>query len=67
MAEIEVTYSVLLDGVEIGFGSSGHWNDIDSAVHAAHSELQRCEWERTAGMPDPKDIQAALSDRRDTP
>lgn len=61
MAEIEVTYSVIVDGVEIGFGSSGAWNDIDSAVHCAYSYLQRNEWERTPDMPHPKDIEAVLS------
>lgn len=61
MAEFEVTYSVLMGGVEIGFGASGEWSNVDGAIHAAHTDLQRYEWERSGDMPNPKDIEAVLS------
>lgn len=33
------------DFVEIGFGSSGAWDDVDAAAHAVQSAVQHREWE----------------------
>jgi hypothetical protein len=43
------------DFTDIGFGSSGEWNDIDQAAHIAISAIQNDEWETEPGMPDPKE------------
>lgn len=42
--------------IEIGFGSSGHHNDLEAAVYAIESTIPRGEWETTKGMPDPEDV-----------
>lgn len=45
---------------EIGFGSSGTWDDLDSATHALSSSIQNGEWETEKGMPDPDEVVAAI-------
>lgn len=42
--------------IEIGFGSSGTWDDIDSALHAIDSDIQCRQWETEPGQPDPEEI-----------
>jgi hypothetical protein len=44
------------DYTEIGFGSSGGWDDIDTAAHMIESEVLRGEWETSGTMPDPEDV-----------
>lgn len=44
------------DFVDIGFGSSGGWSTVDQAVHMAQSAIVNREWETTAGMPDPDEV-----------
>lgn len=57
MAEYRIEYSIQKqnsddeDFTEIGFGSSGSWNDVDSALHAATSDIQNRNWETTPNMP----------------
>jgi hypothetical protein len=55
--EVEVKYSVLVDDVEVGFGTSGAWDYLDRAIHAAVTDLELRSWERTADMPNPQDIE----------
>lgn len=54
---VEITYSIrrLRDGepTEVGFGSSGEWDDVTSALHAMSSDVQCRLWETSDGMPDP--------------
>lgn len=44
------------DFVEIGFGSSGGWRDLDAAVHAVSSDVQNGNWETEKGHPDPGEV-----------
>jgi hypothetical protein len=44
------------DFVEIGFGSSGAWIDIDTCTHMIGSALTHGEWETLVGHPDPDDV-----------
>ena len=44
------------DWVDIGFGSSGCWDDVNSALYAVDSYVQNRQWETEDGMPDPKEI-----------
>jgi hypothetical protein len=44
------------DFTEIGFGSSGGWDDIGSAAYEAESIIQNRLWETSPGMPDPKEV-----------
>lgn len=61
--EYEITYSIRRrfsdddDFVEIGFGSSGAWDDIECASWAMGSDIAGYNWETTSGMPDPEDVQ----------
>ena len=48
--EIEVRYSVLVDGVEVGFGAACG-DTLDHAIHAIHTDLSLRQWERTPDMP----------------
>ncbi len=41
--------------IEIGFGSSGGWGDVDAAMYAAQSDVDNRQWETTDGMPEPRD------------
>lgn len=43
---------------EIGFGSSGGWQDVDAALYAASSDIQNRSWETEPGMPDPEEVDA---------
>ena len=43
---------------EIGFGSSGGWRDVDSAVYAVSSEVQNRLWETEGDMPEPEEVDA---------
>jgi len=44
------------DFVEVGFGSSGCWDDVDSALHDLESIIQRGEWETEPGQPAPDEL-----------
>lgn len=44
------------DFVEVGFGSSGTWSDVDQAAFALSSYIQNRQWETTGDMPDPDDV-----------
>jgi hypothetical protein len=44
------------DFEEIGFGSSGAWDNLDAAMYAASSDVDNRSWETTGGMPDPASI-----------
>lgn len=41
------------DWADIGFGSSGAWSDVDTAVHMVESDVQNRGWETEPGMPEP--------------
>jgi hypothetical protein len=41
--------------VDVGFGSSGSWDDVDVALYAVQSDVQNRMWETTDGMPEPGD------------
>lgn len=43
------------DFAEVGFGSSGDSDDIESALYAVQSDIQNQQWEISPGMPDPAD------------
>lgn len=63
MSEFRIEYSIQRakseddDFQEVGFGTSGSWDDIDSALHAIESNIQRREWETTGSMPDPESVE----------
>lgn len=42
------------DFTEIGFGSSGSWDDLEAAAHMTHTMLQTQDWETAPGMPEPR-------------
>lgn len=42
------------DFTEIGFGSSGAWNDINQCAYTVESAVQNRGWEIEPGMPDPE-------------
>jgi hypothetical protein len=44
------------DFAEIGFGSSGTWEDLDTAAHMVNSVVQNQDWETGPDMPDPASI-----------
>jgi hypothetical protein len=44
------------DFVEIGFGSSGTWVDVDGASHAIGTDIEHRQWETRPGMPDPEEV-----------
>ncbi len=44
------------DFVEIGFGSSGTWGDVNSALHALGSYIENREWETEGDQPDPEEV-----------
>lgn len=46
------------DFVEVGFGSSGTWDDIDSAEHAMGSLISCREWENYPTQPKAEDLEA---------
>ena len=45
------------DWTDVGFGSSGSWDDIDSALYAVQAQIQRREWETSADMPEPEELE----------
>lgn len=45
------------DFAEVGFGSSGCWDDVDSALHDLTSIVQRREWETEPGQPAPEELE----------
>lgn len=45
------------DFSEIGFGSSGGWSGVQSALYSASTDIQRYDWETEHGMPDPEEIE----------
>lgn len=44
------------DFVEVGFGSSGSWDDLGACAHMVNTIVQGREWETTATMPAPGDV-----------
>lgn len=46
--EIEITYSVLVDGVEVGFGTSGASASVDEAADFINTAITRGDWEQAA-------------------
>lgn len=42
---------------DVGFGSSGSNSSIDDALYAVQSEIQNRQWETSAGMPDPAELE----------
>lgn len=46
---VEITYSILVDGVEVGFGTSGESTTIDEAAHFINTAITRRDWETTSG------------------
>ena len=62
--QYRIVYTIIRDqgGVEaeIGFGSSGSSASIDAAAYEMESAIQNRQWETSAGMPDPREV-----DRRD--
>ena len=61
-AEYRIEYSIQARGndeddfTEIGFGSSGAWEDVDQAAHMLESDIATRSWETGADMPDPASI-----------
>lgn len=51
------------DFTEIGFGSSGAWDDPAQAAYMLGSDVEHYRWETSAGMPDPDSVRADLEDR----
>lgn len=49
------------DFVEIGFGSSGAWENLDDCTHSLGSAVSNGEWETEPGMPDPDDVMADIA------
>lgn len=66
MAEYRIEFSIQrADGesdefTEIGFGSSGAWDDLDAACHSIASMVPRGEWETNPGMPSPESVMAEI-------
>ena len=62
MAEYRIEYAIQRsedgeeDFTEIGFGSSGAWQDIDAASYAMESDIQNRRWETKPGQPDPEEV-----------
>lgn len=47
------------DFAEVGFGSSGAWENINAASYAMESDIQNRQWETSEGMPDPDSLHGA--------
>lgn len=62
MSEYRITYIIErrpgneTDFTEIGFGSSTIAATVDDALYYIQSDIQNRQWETTARMPEPKDI-----------
>ena len=54
------------DFVEIGFGSSGAWHDLDACTHMIDSGVSHGEWETSEGMPEPDEIMADITSAGET-
>jgi hypothetical protein len=52
------------DFTEIGFGSSGAWDDLAACTHMVDSMVTNGEWETEAGQPDPEDVMAEIEANR---
>lgn len=50
MTEVEITYSIRVNGVEIGFGTSGGSSSIDEAFRLVETAITRGDWETEPGM-----------------
>lgn len=46
------------DFAEIGFGSSGTWDDLDACAHMVASAVANGEWETEGDQPDPDEVMA---------
>ena len=46
------------DFTDIGFGSSGTWDDVETALYSVQSTIQNRVWETSPGMPDPDSVDA---------
>lgn len=53
------------DFTEIGFGSSGTWDDLDACTHSIDSAVTNGEWETYAGMPDPSAVMCDIAARKE--
>ena len=62
MSEYRIEYQIQRrkpggeDFEEIGFGSSGAWGAVDTALYAVQSNVQNRQWETEKHMPDPTSI-----------
>jgi len=60
--EYQIEYSIQRkrseddDFEEVGFGSSGAYDTLDTAAHMVITGIQRREWETTGTMPDPASV-----------
>lgn len=54
-SEFDIQVTILRNGVEIGF-CAALGSTIDHAAYAIGTMLHRREWETTAGMPDPSEV-----------
>lgn len=67
MAEYRIEFSLQRaeegseEFVEIGFGSSGAWVDLDACTHSIDSGVTNGEWETAEGMPDPAEVMAQIA------
>lgn len=48
------------DFTEIGFGSSGTWDDLDACTHAIGTDVECGQWETEGDHPDPDDVLADI-------
>ena len=47
------------DFTEIGFGSSGAWDQLAACTHMVDSAVTNGEWETEPGQPDPAEVMEA--------
>lgn len=52
------------DFTEIGFGSSGAWDDIRAALYSVESAIDNGEWETEGDQPDPETVMADVMKER---
>ena len=55
MSEYQIDYTILRDGVEIGFGGANA-PTLDAVAYDIGTALQRREWETAPGQPDPSEV-----------
>jgi hypothetical protein len=66
MSEYRIDYTITRrrdgedDFTEIGFGSSGAWDDLAACTHMVNSAVTNGVWETEPGQPDPVDIMRDL-------